>query len=97
GVGDACDNCTKVANAGQENADGDTRGDACDNCRIVANGGQQNADAVAIPARALHLAFDEGQEHRAHDDAAAWDAFLFGAATWHDGMSGSALALDGTT
>lgn len=30
GVGDSCDNCPHVANAGQETADGDLVGDACD-------------------------------------------------------------------
>ena len=44
GEPDASDNCPLVANAGQEDADGDGVGDACDNCVNVANPAQTDAD-----------------------------------------------------
>ncbi|MBN1962200.1 MAG: thrombospondin type 3 repeat-containing protein [Deltaproteobacteria bacterium] len=37
GVGDACDNCSEVANADQANSDTDSYGDACDNCPLFSS------------------------------------------------------------
>jgi Lamin Tail Domain/Thrombospondin type 3 repeat len=61
GVPDASDNCPAAANAGQENADGDSEGDACDsdddgdgvadgsdNCPTAANPNQADADGDGI-------------------------------------------------
>ena len=57
GVGDPCDNCPSLANAGQSNLDGDAQGDACDsdadgdgrantadNCPLAANADQGDMD-----------------------------------------------------
>lgn len=43
-IPDVIDNCRRVANPGQQNADGDRYGDACDNCPNVPNDGQEDAD-----------------------------------------------------
>jgi hypothetical protein len=40
-----CDNCPAVANAAQENADGDPAGDACDNCPFTFNLSQSDIDS----------------------------------------------------
>ncbi len=61
GVPDGVDNCQEVANAGQEDSDGDGRGDTCDedddgdgvldtadNCPLVANPGQEDSDNDGI-------------------------------------------------
>jgi len=58
GVGDPCDNCPSVANADQQNTDGDSLGDVCDpdmdndgvpnasdNCPLIANSDQADPDA----------------------------------------------------
>lgn len=58
GIASGSDNCTGVANPGQANNDGDSRGDACDpdddndsvldgadNCQMVANTDQRDTDA----------------------------------------------------
>ncbi len=37
GIADCIDNCPAIANAGQENADGDANGDACDICPLDPN------------------------------------------------------------
>jgi hypothetical protein len=63
-VGDACDNCTRVANARQADADGNGIGDACeaaaldsdgdgvpdvdDNCRSVKNANQTDTDGDRV-------------------------------------------------
>ncbi len=44
GIADSKDNCITVANAGQENADGDILGDACDNCPDRKNPDQGDSD-----------------------------------------------------
>ncbi len=48
GVGDALDNCAKVANADQADADADGVGDACDNCLKVANTDQADRDTDTV-------------------------------------------------
>ncbi|MBN1511939.1 MAG: thrombospondin type 3 repeat-containing protein [Phycisphaerae bacterium] len=41
---DEADNCPRVYNPEQDNADGDSWGDACDNCPTVVNPGQEDDD-----------------------------------------------------
>lgn len=43
GFGDACDNCPKVGNPGQDDQDGDGLGDLCDNCPEIANPDQTDS------------------------------------------------------
>ncbi len=43
-VGDVCDNCPGIQNAGQADQDGDGDGDDCDNCVTVYNPGQDDVD-----------------------------------------------------
>ena len=47
GIGDRCDNCPLVANAGQSDMDRDGVGDLCDNCIYAFNPGQENDDGDA--------------------------------------------------
>lgn len=44
GIADGSDNCPLVANAGQENSDGDSWGDACDNCPNTDNENQADTN-----------------------------------------------------
>src|SRR5690606_23563514 len=48
GVGNACDNCPRVANRNQRDRDGDRVGDACDNCPTVRNPRQVDSDGDGI-------------------------------------------------
>ena len=48
GIGNLCDNCTLVANPGQENSDTDARGDACDNCPLISNPNQADANGDGV-------------------------------------------------
>lgn len=45
GVGNACDNCPRAWNPGQEDADSDGVGDICDNCRYTPNPQQKDSDS----------------------------------------------------
>ena len=48
GVADGSDNCPLVANAGQEDSDGDNVGDACDNCPATPNAGQTDTNQNGV-------------------------------------------------
>jgi uncharacterized protein (TIGR03382 family) len=50
GVGDACDLCPEVPDAGdlQVDADGDGWGDACDNCPVQGNPYQEDGDGDGV-------------------------------------------------
>jgi len=60
GVGDACDNCRKIYNPDQSDADGDEVGDLCDNCWAAPNPTQQDSDSdcPAMPACGTFPWFD---------------------------------------
>jgi hypothetical protein len=48
GIADGSDNCTLVANPGQEDDDVDGVGNACDNCVATANADQANDDSDSL-------------------------------------------------
>ncbi|MGK3961726.1 thrombospondin type 3 repeat-containing protein [Sorangium sp. So ce118] len=48
GIGNGCDNCDGVANAGQEDADADGTGDACDNCLETSTPDQSDSDRNGV-------------------------------------------------
>ncbi len=78
GIGDGSDNCPSVANASQENADGDARGDVCD-CAPA------DATAFAAPGEVANLRFDTDEATLEWDSLAA----SAGSATVYDVLRGA--------
>jgi hypothetical protein len=65
------DNCPDVANAGQENSDGDSHGDACDNCPNADNEDQANSDADTFGDACDNCPNDDNQD-QANADGDMW-------------------------
>jgi hypothetical protein len=88
GLEDGRDNCPRVANAGQEDSDGDLRGDACDNCPLAENPEQFDVDADGIGDTCDELVIADS-----YDD---WSlAGAQGEAGWLHGYYNRALDADG--
>jgi sugar lactone lactonase YvrE len=99
GIVDFSDNCTGVANAGQEDGDADAVGDACDNCVAVYNPDQADSDGDHIGDACDYVCGDaNGDKAIDISDAVFLIAFIFsGGAAPNPLVSGDAncdLAVD---
>ena len=93
GIGNACDNCPRKFNPGQEDTDGDGVGDACDNCPANYNPNQRDQEVAGLGSA---WSF-ENDSYFAWDASGANTAYNAGTAIWPTpGYRGMGVYLNGT-